>query len=198
MFWERFEKRLLPWDNAERFQANLEAYTGGRLANWTAWIAPATLNPTDAAKRVGMAESELRSVNQIPANMLIKAGSTLLVRRSVGLDVDVSVHVADNGHLSLAPDVVLKKTTVKAGKKDTVASLAQRFKVSAQSVSDWNKISASAALKPGQALVLYLPVRVTAARAAVAKTGKPAATKATAHVIPKAAPLKKTTQLARK
>ena len=189
---------LLPWDNAERFQANLEAYTGGRLANWTAWIAPATLNPTDAAKRVGMAESELRSVNQIPANMLIKAGSTLLVRRSVGLDVDVSVHVADNGHLSLAPDVVLKKTTVKAGKKDTVASLAQRFKVSAQSVSDWNKISASAALKPGQALVLYLPVRVTAARAAVAKTGKPAATKATAHVIPKAAPLKKTTQLARK
>ncbi len=192
---------LLPWDNAERFQANLEAYTGGRLANWTAWISPSTLNPTEAAKRVGMTESELRSVNNIPARMLIKAGSTLLVRRSAGLDIDVSVHVADNGQLSLAPDIVLKKTVVKAGKKDTVTSLAQRYKVSPQAVSDWNKISATAALKPGQSIVLYLPTKI-AAQAPSKTTGKanakPATSAATARVSPGAAPAKKGTQLARK
>lgn len=148
---------LLPWDNAERFQANLEAYTGGRLASWTAWIAPTTLKPVDAAKRVGMTEAELRSVNQIPIYMLIKAGSTLLVRRSGGLNVDVSVHVADNGQLSLASDKILRKTTVKARAQDTVTSVAQRYKVNIQAVAQWNKVSPTASFNRGQEVVLYLP-----------------------------------------
>jgi membrane-bound lytic murein transglycosylase D len=75
---------LLPWDNATLFQRNLEAYTGGRLASWTAWVAPTTLKPADAAKRFDMSEAELRAVNAIPPRMLIRAGSTLLVRRGNG------------------------------------------------------------------------------------------------------------------
>ena len=148
---------LLPWDNAERFQSNMEAFTGGRLANWTAWIAPTTLKPADAAKRVGMSEAELRAINQIPSQMLIRAGSTLLVHRPPGMNVDVSMRVADSGQLSLAPELVLQKITVKAGRKDTVASLAQRYKVSAADVATWNKLSATAVLKAGQAVVLYQP-----------------------------------------
>jgi membrane-bound lytic murein transglycosylase D len=65
---------LLPWDNATLFQRNLEAYTGGRLASWTAWVAPTTLKPADAAKRFDMSEAELRAVNAIPPRMLIRAG----------------------------------------------------------------------------------------------------------------------------
>ncbi|HSN80144.1 MAG TPA: transglycosylase SLT domain-containing protein, partial [Rhodoferax sp.] len=90
---------LLPWDNAERFQSNLLSYTGGPLANWTAWVAPTTLSPAEAARRVGMTEDELSSVNKIPPRMQIKAGSTLLVRRSASLNSDVTEHVADNGYL---------------------------------------------------------------------------------------------------
>ena len=195
---------LLPWDNAERFQANLEAYSGGRLANWTAWIAPHTLNPAEAAKQVGMSETELRSINQIPARMLIKAGSTLLVRRAAGLTVDVSVHVADNGQLSLAPDVVLKKTVVKASKGDNVTRLAQRYRVSANAVADWNNVAASASFKLGQAVVVYLPVAAagprqakgTNARSAKAP-GKRLAAKASARVKPKTAS-KKPLRAARK
>ena len=150
---------LLPWDNAERFQANLEAYTGSQLASWTAWSAPATLSTADAAKRVGMTEAELRSLNNIPPRMLIKAGSTLLIRRSAGLNVDVSEHIADNGQLSLAPEVVLRKTVVKAGRRDNVASIAKRYAVSVQSVAQWNKINPSLSFKQGQQVVLYLPVK---------------------------------------
>ncbi|MFM6990376.1 MAG: transglycosylase SLT domain-containing protein, partial [Rhodoferax sp.] len=69
---------LLPWDNAEVFQSNLESYGSNRLASWTAWVAPTTLRPADVAKRVGMSESELRSINNIPARVVIRAGSTLL------------------------------------------------------------------------------------------------------------------------
>ena len=150
---------LLPWDNAVIFVTNLEAYGTGQLASWTVWLAPATMKPADVAKRVGMSEDELRSVNNIPPRMLIKAGSSLLVTRGAQLGADVGLHLADNGQLSLAPDVILKRTMLKAGKKDTVASLAQRYSVSPASVAEWNKLSPSAAFKAGQSIVLFLPVQ---------------------------------------
>ncbi|MDD5333433.1 MAG: transglycosylase SLT domain-containing protein [Rhodoferax sp.] len=107
---------LLPWDNAVIFQSNLEAYGGGRLASWTVWLAPSTMKPADAAKRVGMTEQALRSVNNIPPRVVIKAGSSLLVPRSTHLETDVAVHLADNGQLSLAALAPVKRASRKAGK----------------------------------------------------------------------------------
>ena len=150
---------LLPWDNATVFQRNFEGYTQVRLATWTAWMAPATMSPAQAAKRIGMSEAELRQANNIPPNRLIKVGSTLLVHRPSGKNSDVAPAVADNAQLVLAPAPVLKRTVVKAGKADTVASLAKRYKVSAAQVAQWNKIAATANLKPEQAVVLFLPVQ---------------------------------------
>ncbi len=107
---------LLPWDNVAIFQRNLDAYGDAPLASWTVWRAPANMNPADAAQRVGMNESELRSINNIPARMLIKAGSSLLVTRSKNLGTEVTEHVADNGQLAWAPEVVLKRHGKKSGK----------------------------------------------------------------------------------
>jgi membrane-bound lytic murein transglycosylase D len=150
---------LLPWDNAKVFQRNFEAYTQGQYASWTAWTAPATLSVGDAARRVGMSEDALRGVNNIPPRMLIKAGSTLLVSRTAQMDNDVASHVADNAQLTLAPEIVLRRSTVKARKGETVASIARRYGQSAASVAEWNKVSATAGFKLGQAVVLFLPVR---------------------------------------
>ncbi len=147
---------LLPWDNAAIFQRNLEAYTGGRLASWTVWLAPTTLKSAEAAKRVGMTEEALRSINNIPPRVLIKAGSSLLVPRASHLETDVGLHVADNGQISLTPEIVLKRIMVKAGKKDTVATLALRYSVSVASLAEWNKTTPTAAFKAGQAVVLFL------------------------------------------
>jgi membrane-bound lytic murein transglycosylase D len=152
---------LLPWDNAEVFSRNLAAHTG-QLASWTVWSAPATLKPADAAKRVGMSESEFRSVNNIPAGMLIKPGSTLLIPRGAKVENDVSEQVADNGQINLAPDIVLRKMAVKARKGETVTALARRYKLSAAQVAQWNGTSAGAAFKAGQSVVVYLPVRAVA------------------------------------
>ncbi len=104
---------LLPWDNAAIFQSNLDAYGTGQLASWTAWQAPSTMKPADAAKRVGMTEAALRSVNHIPPRVLIKAGSSLLVPRSKAHEADVTMHMADNGQMSLTPEAIAKR---KAGK----------------------------------------------------------------------------------
>ena len=164
---------LLPWDNAAVFQSNLEAYGVGRLASWTVWVAPATMKPADAASRVGMSEEDLRRANNIPPRMMIKIGSSLLVTRSKQLETDVTEHVADNGQLSFSPDVILKRTVLKAGKKDSVASLAKRYRVSPASVADWNNMNASAAFKAGQQIVLFLPARTSAlAQSRSRSTGK--------------------------
>ena len=96
---------LLPWDNAKVFQRNFEAYTAGQYASWTAWSAPSTMSVSEAARRVGMNEGDLRNVNTIPPRMLIKAGSVLIVPRSAKMQDDVAGHVADNGQLNLAPEI---------------------------------------------------------------------------------------------
>ena len=95
--------------------------------------------------------------------MLIKAGSALIVPRSASMR-DVSEHVADNAQLSLAPEIVNRKASVKAGKRETVASIAKRYRVSASDVADWNDTKLGATFKAGQPVVLYLPVRMAKAR----------------------------------
>ena len=150
---------LLPWDNAVVFQRNFDGHAKGQFASWTAWTAPSTVSVSDASRRVGMTEADLRAANNIPPRMLIKAGSTLLVTRSTSNQLDVSSAVADNAQVSLAPEIVLRRTTVKARKGETVASIARRYSVSAASITEWNQGIKAGAVKSGQQVVLFLPVR---------------------------------------
>jgi membrane-bound lytic murein transglycosylase D len=154
---------LLPWDNAKVFQRNLKAHTEGRFASWTAWTVPGTMSVADAARRVGMTESELRAVNTIPPRMLIKGGSVLVVPRTAGHKGNVAEHLADNGQLSLAPEVTLRRTAVKAGRNESVASIARRFRVTPAQVAQWNDVGTSAAFRAGQQVIVYVPVRARAA-----------------------------------
>jgi membrane-bound lytic murein transglycosylase D len=162
---------LLPWDNADVFIRNLQGHRG-QSASWTAWKVPATMKAADAAKRVGMDESQFRSVNNIPPRMLIKAGSTLLVPRGSRMEQDVSAQVADNAQIALAPEIVLRKSSIKARKGDTVASIASRYRVAPAQVAQWNKISSGASFKANQAVVMYLPVKAKAKASAKGKSGK--------------------------
>jgi len=164
---------LLPWDNAVTFQTKLGTYKGP-LASWTAWVVPNTMTPAQAAERAGMSEAELRSVNNIPPRMLVREGSSLLVHRSAQRDVDVPVQVADNAQLSLQPEIVLKRRTVRARKGDTLARLAERYGVSAASAAGWNQLAANARLKRGQTITLMLAQRVSLAQAEPARVTRKA------------------------
>ncbi len=157
---------LLPYDNAEVFKRNLDDHVGP-LASWTAWVVPATMKPADAAKRVGLSESTLREVNRIPPRMLVKAGSTLLVPRHAQREADVPEHLADHAHMALAPDRPLRKVSVQARKGDTLSTLAQRHRVSAAQLAQWNRISEKTRLSAGQKLVIWqaAPASVSKQRA---------------------------------
>jgi membrane-bound lytic murein transglycosylase D len=168
---------LLPYDNANVFVRALSDHMGP-MATWTAWIAPKTLRPADAARQVGMSEDQLREVNHIPPRMLVKAGSTLLVPRSVHRTADVSEQIAENGTMVLAPDgPTTRKVSLKAGKKDTVASIAHRYRLPTHQVAQWNQLPPTGSFKPGQTIVVYLarPAHLpTGRKTANVKTARPA------------------------
>jgi membrane-bound lytic murein transglycosylase D len=161
---------LLPWDNATIFENNLASHHG-QTAGWTVWTVPSTMKVPDAARRVGMNEAQFREVNRIPPRMLIKAGSHLLVPRSAKQQKDVSEHVADNGQVSFAPEIVLRKQSFKLLKPETVASIAKRYKVSVANVASWNKVSANGSFKAKQSVVVYLPVKAKASKSIRASKG---------------------------
>jgi len=146
---------ILANGNASRFAENLSGHRGP-LATWTAWVVPKTMKPADAARQAGMSEAQLRDVNKIPPKMLVKAGSTLLVPRTAKRNEDVSERLADTASISLAPDVPpLRKVSFKAGKGESVASVARRYRTSAAQVAKWNKVGAKSGFKPGQLVVVY-------------------------------------------
>jgi len=174
---------LLPWDNANVFRRNLDAYDKGQYASWTVWVVPRTMTVTDAAQRVGMAEADLRNINNIPPRMLVKAGSALMVARTAALDNDVSSQVADTARIALTPEQVTRRSAIKVRRGDTIASVAQRYNVSTSDVVSWNNLRANAGLRAGQSLVMFLPVRLQAA--APARQAAPAKV---AHTPAKASP----------
>ena len=148
---------LLPYDNANRFVRELPQHRGP-LTSWTTWTAPRTMKSAEAAHAVGMSEEAFREVNRIPARMVIKSGSTLLVPRRNAMIADVSSTVADNATIMLAPDAPpLRKVSLRAGKNDSVDSVAKRYRVSAAQVAQWNDVGTGAKFPAGQTIVVYVP-----------------------------------------
>jgi len=156
------EQVLLPYDNATQFSDNLRAHRG-LLASWTAWVAPKTLHPTEAARLVGMSEAQLREVNHIPPRMLVTAGSALLVPRTAARAADVSEELADNAHFGLAPDrPPLRRMVLRAGKRgESVASVAKRYGTTAAQVASWNKVALNASFKSGSSIVVFVAPAAT-------------------------------------
>jgi membrane-bound lytic murein transglycosylase D len=157
------------------------------------------MRTAEAARHIGMNEDQLREINRIPSRMLVKAGSTLVVPRTQGRHADVSPQIADNAMMALAPDAPpLRKVALKAGRKDTVASVAGRYRVSAAQVAQWNDLSPSAAFKPGQTVFVYVAAGKGAAKGS--RTAQTVGHKGQRIVVTssKAAPKTKAERVARK
>jgi len=185
---------LLPYDNANRFVRELPLYRGP-LTSWTTWIAPKTMKSAEAAHAVGMSEDEFRDVNRIPARMVIKSGSTLLVPRRNAMIADVSSTVADNATIMLAPDAPpLRKVSLRAGKNDSVDSIAKRYRVSPAQVAEWNDVGTGAKFSAGKTIVVYVPNKGRQATSqAATHTGGPHPTRIATGATTKASKPSKTT-----
>ena len=94
----------------------------------------------------------------------------MLVPRSAKMEIDVTSHIADNAQMSLAPEIVTRRTTVKARKGETVATIAKRYALNAASVAEWNSVSATSAFKLGHQVVVFLPVKSQSGKPSTGKS----------------------------
>ncbi len=90
--------------------------------------------------------------------------------------------------MALAPDVPpLTRTSIRAGRRDTVATIAQRYRLSPGQVAGWNHVSAASSFRPGQAVVVFLSPKAFT-RSTVRETSGPPSTRAVVRQITLAKP----------
>jgi membrane-bound lytic murein transglycosylase D len=154
---------LLPQSNAEKFKANLGKWTQA-LSSWTSHtVLSARERIETIASKFHTSPEVIRSVNQIPPKMVLRAGSTILVPKMstemTSADTDISQQLADSAKMLIAPDEPdTKRIYVHAGKRDTLAGIAKRFNVTIMQVKQWNGLHHDT-LANGQKLQLEVPYR---------------------------------------
>jgi membrane-bound lytic murein transglycosylase D len=98
-------KILLPKENAEKFHLNL-AQWGHALSSWTTHkITGAKETIASLASKFGTTPDVIRQANNIPPQMRLKAGSTILVpKTSASTASDIAESIIDNASIALEAD----------------------------------------------------------------------------------------------
>jgi len=119
-------KILLPKENAEKFNLNL-AQWGRALSSWTTHkITSARESIASLAAKLGTTPEVIRQANNIPPQMRLKAGSTILVpKTSATAGNDIAESIVENASMALEAD---RGESRRKGQK---LSGAQRIKASA-------------------------------------------------------------------
>lgn len=166
-------KILLPTDNAALFKENLSKWQGP-LSSWSTYTVAKTEKIESLAHRLGHKPEFIREVNMIPASMLVKAGSTILVPKSEKApDQDISPEIADKAQLVIEKGITTRQIHYRVGKKDNLNSIAQRYKVSVADLKNWNNLRRDN-VSAGQNLQIQVPVIAKSRHITVASHSKPA------------------------
>jgi membrane-bound lytic murein transglycosylase D len=136
-------KILLPKENAEKFHLNL-AQWGHALSSWTTHkITGAKETIASLASKFGTTPEVIRQANNIPPQMRLKAGSTILVpKTSTSTASDIAENIVENAQIALEADRGESK------RKDHKLSGAQRIKASAANAMAEIKSRVSRGSKP--------------------------------------------------
>lgn len=130
---------LLPKENAEKFHLNL-AQWGHALSTWTTHkITGARVSIASLASKFGTTPEVIRQANNIPAQSLLKVGSTILVPKiSTSSHGDIAESIMDNAVVAFEADRgIVKRAT-------------SRFKAKAGASKDSKRISRNTSSKRKQ------------------------------------------------
>ena len=126
-------KILLPKENAEKFSQNLASW-GHALSSWTTHkITSAKESIASLASKFGTTPEVIRQANNIPPQMRLKAGSTILVPKTSAMpNGDIAENVVENAQVALEADRadtkhMTRAQRIKAGAAHAVAELKSRL-----------------------------------------------------------------------
>jgi membrane-bound lytic murein transglycosylase D len=157
---------LLPQSNAAKFKNNLSHWTHA-LSSWTIHkVTSARVKIEAIAQKFGTTPAVIREANNIPPKTHLMAGSTILVPKTStqqqAVEKDIAPELADNAKMAIELDNPTRRIFVKVGKRDSLASIAQRNRVSVAQIKGWNNLKADK-VAVGQRLQLQVPVRIAQA-----------------------------------
>jgi len=168
---------LLPADRADIFQTNLQTH-GESLTSWQSYTIEKGDRIERIAQRFGIALSQLKEVNSIPARLRSLVGLTILVPAAgeqaggdiaaAGFAAPVLAQVAG----SAAAAAHAAKHVVKAG--ETLAGIARRYRLSVNELAAKNGIR-NGKIRTGQSLDL----KVAGGQVGAGSNGAPSAKRAT-------------------
>lgn len=156
---------LLPQSNAEKFKTNLAKW-GHTLSSWTAHKVTAARERIETiALKFGTTPEVIREVNNIPPKMRLKAGSTILVpKTALTTEKDIAPEIADYATMAIEPDVPdTRRIYVRVGKRDSLASIARRNKVTVEQIKAWNNLHHNG-IAVGQTLKIQASYQAAAAK----------------------------------
>ena len=175
-------KILLPTDNAALFKENLSKWQGP-LSSWSTMSVKKTEKVENLASRLGVKPDLLRDVNLIPAKMLVKAGSTILVPKSdKTADNDIAPELADKAQLVIEKAATTRQISYKVGKRDNLNSIAKHYQVSVADLRTWNNLKHDS-VSNGQTLRIQVPVTNKNSRTTLASRSKTPAHAAPARTL---------------
>jgi membrane-bound lytic murein transglycosylase D len=120
---------LLPKENAEKFHVNL-AQWGQALSTWTTHkITGARVSIASLASKFGTTPEVIRQANNIPAQSLLKVGSTILVPKiSTSSHSDIAENIIDNAVVAFEADRgIVKRATSRFKTKVGVSKDSKRI-----------------------------------------------------------------------
>lgn len=120
---------LLPKENAEKFHLNL-AQWGHALSTWTTHkITGARVSIASLASKFGTTPEVIRQANNIPAQSLLKVGSTILVPKiSTSSHGDIAENIIDNAVVAFEADRgIVKRATSRFKTKAGVSKDSKRI-----------------------------------------------------------------------
>jgi membrane-bound lytic murein transglycosylase D len=120
---------LLPKENAEKFHLNL-AQWGQALSTWTTHkITGARVSIASLASKFGTTPEVIRQANNIPAQSLLKVGSTILVPKiSTSSHGDIAENIIDNAVVAFEADRgIVKRATSRFKTKAGVSKDSKRI-----------------------------------------------------------------------
>jgi membrane-bound lytic murein transglycosylase D len=156
---------LLPENNADKFRENLATW-GRALSSWTSHtITTAREKIETIASRFGTTADVIREVNHIPPRTHLTVGSTILVPKTEATEnADITPEVAEHATMAVEPDAPeFRRIYVHVGRRDSLASIAARNRVSVAQLKSWNNMHQDH-VAVGQRLEIQVPNRVVAVR----------------------------------
>ena len=159
---------VLPADRAELFRTNLENH-GKPLVSWQ----PYTMKKGDRLEKLasdhGIALAKLKQVNSISARTKVGPGFQLLLPLK-GANAEplpaMFAPPAPTERATRESRTVTRQVTHTVGRGETLATIAEHYKVSVDDIRRWNKVGRLAA---GQKLVIEQQVTVSTVRKVASK-----------------------------